>query len=223
MEEITNISARVLEELRERIISGELKPGYKLNEIDLSSQFGISRPPFREALRILEKDHMVVNIPRKGTYVSELSLKDFIEVSQAREMIECYCVDLLKAVGRRDLTNVEKALERAARLPYPFLKGDKDKLVKNINTMLEFHINLVEATENSLLTSIYTSIGYTLARYQYIYFHIDDSAKHSLDDHKMVLGLIKDGKFDQAKEQLRKHISYAVELVKTRVIHRAVF
>ena len=179
--EILNVTSKVLETLREKIIMGELKPGYKLNELDISMNLGISRPPLREALRILEKDSMVVNVPRKGTYVSELSLKDFIEVSQTREMVECYSVDLLKASNTRSLPKVETALQKALGLPSPFLSDDPVESIRHIRIMLDFHSSLVEATENSMLSRIYNTIGYTLARYQYIYFHIDDAARHSLD------------------------------------------
>ncbi len=84
-------------------ITGELKPGQKLNECGLSEELGISRPPLRETFRILEKDQLVVAIPRKGTYVTELSIRDFEEVCQIREMVECYVVDLLKISNVRGL------------------------------------------------------------------------------------------------------------------------
>ena len=74
-----------------------------------------------------------------------------------------------------------------------------------------------------MLFSIYNSISYSLSRYQFIYFHVDDAVQHSFDDHKKVLELIGDGDFDEAKEELRKHIDYTVGLVKSRILHRAVF
>jgi DNA-binding GntR family transcriptional regulator len=218
-----NTTSTVLEALRQKIIVGELKPGYKLNEVDISVNLGVSRPPLREAFRILEKDNMAVSVPRKGTYVSELSLKDFMEVSQTREMIECFCVDLLKASDTRNLPKAESALREAAALQARFNTADEGELIRQIRVMHEFHVGLVESTGNSMLARIYDSIGYTLARYQYIYFHIDDAARHSLDDHKTVLEFIRKGDFDQAKEELRKHILFTVDLVRNRIIHRAVF
>ncbi len=218
-----NLTSTVVETLREKIIIGELKPGHKLNEIDISMDLGVSRPPLREAFRILEKDNMAVSVPRKGTYVSELSLKDFTEVSQTREMIECFSMDLLKASSVRDIPKAERALREAAALQSRFDVTDEAELTRSIKVMHEFHTGLVEATGNSMLSRIYDSIGYTLARYQYIYFHIDDAARHSLEDHNKVLSLVREGDFDQAKEELRKHIHYTVDLVKNRIIHRAVF
>jgi DNA-binding GntR family transcriptional regulator len=104
--EILNVTGSVLQFLRDKIITGELKSGQKLNENALSSSLGVSRPPLREVFRMLEKDRMVINIPRKGTYVAELSLKDYEELSQVREMMECYAIDLLKASNIRNLPKV---------------------------------------------------------------------------------------------------------------------
>jgi DNA-binding GntR family transcriptional regulator len=221
--EALNVTASVLQTLRDKIITGELRPGYRLNEIDMSTSLGISRPPLREALRMLENDRLVVNVPRKGTYVSELSLKDFVEVSQAREMIECYSLELLKTSSTRYLPEVEIALDKQLALPLPLITDDPWASLENIKAISGFHVSLVQSTGNSLLCNMYHSISYTLARYQCIYFHIDDAAQHSVDDHKRVLEFLRGGDFDEAKQELRKHIEYTVGLVKNRILHRAVF
>jgi DNA-binding GntR family transcriptional regulator len=220
--EILNVTATALQFLREKIIISELKSGQKLNEASLSVNLGISRPPLREAFRLLEKDHLVVNIPRKGTFVTELSTKDYEEVSQIRQMIECYAIDLIKASNARDLPRVDLALERASKLPMPLNTVEPLELLNRIKVFLEFHNSLVESSGNSRLTSIYHSISFNLARYQFIYFHIQGTAQHSLDDHKKVLELIKNGNYDEAKEELRKHVHYAVELVKNKILHSAI-
>jgi DNA-binding GntR family transcriptional regulator len=220
--EILNVTATTLQHLREKIITAELKSGQKLNEASLSVNLGISRPPLREAFRLLEKDHLVVNIPRKGTFVTELSTRDYEEVSQIRQMIECYAIDLLKASNVRDLPKVDLALERASKLPMPINTVEPVELLNRIRVFLEFHNSLVESSGNSRLTNIYHSISFNLARYQFIYFHIHGTAQHSLDDHKNILEFIKNGNYDQAKEELRKHVDYAVELVKNRISHSAI-
>ena len=219
---ILNVTGSALQFLREKIITGELKSGQKLNETSLSIKLGISRPPLREAFRILEKDHMVVNIPRKGTYVTELSVKNFEELSQIREMIECYAIDLLKASNIKNLPKVTLALNRALSLPVPLNSVDPEQLLNRIKVILNFHNSLVESSGNSRLANIYNSVSFNLARYQFIYFYISGAAQHSLDDHKRIFESISSGNYDQAKEELRKHIHYTVELVKNRILHPAI-
>jgi len=220
---IVNVTTSALQFLREKIITGELKSGERLNEASLSSKLGISRPPLREALRILEKDHMAVNIPRKGTYVTELSVKDFEELSQIREMIECYTIDYFKTSHIRNLPKVTLAFNKALSLPNPLNSVDPEQLLNYIKVFLDFHTSLVDSSGNSQLAHIYHSINFNLARYQFIYFYINGTAKHSLDDHKRILEFIRNGNYDEAKEELKKHIHYAVEVVKNRILHPAIF
>ena len=220
--EILNVTGSVLQFLRDKIITGELKSGQKLNENALSSRLGISRPPLREAFRILEKDHMVINIPRKGTYVGELSVKDFGELSQIREMMDCYAIDLLKASNIRNLPKVILALNKAMNSPMSNNSVNPEELLNRIRIILDFHTSLVESAGNSRLAYNYHSISLNLARYQFIYFYTSGAAQRSLDDHAKILEFIRDGNFDQAKEELRKHICYTVALVKNRILHPAV-
>ena len=214
--EILTVTSSVLQCVRDQIITGELKPGQKLNESSLSESIGISRQPLREAFRLLVKDRLVVNIPRKGTYVAELSMEDLEEVYQIREMIECYAIDLLKASNIRDLPNVITALNRASAVQ--FNSSDPEELLNHIKIIAGFHICLVESAGNSLLTDLYHSISANLSRYQFIYFSIAGSGRHSSDDHKRVLELITNGNYDQAKKELEKHIRYTMDLVKSKVL-----
>ena len=220
--QILYVTSSILQFLREKITVGELKPGHKLNELSLSADLGVSRPPLREAFRILERDHLVLNIPRKGTYVTELSAKDFADISQTREMIECYCIDLFNASNIRHLPEVTMALNRALSLSSPQDRVDSEKLLKYVKVLLDFHGKLIESTGNALLTSIYYAISFNLARYQFIYFNMDGTAQHSLDDHKRILELIESGAYDQAKEEMKKHLRYTVDLVKTRILHSTI-
>ena len=220
--EILSVTRSTLQFLRKKIITGELKPGQRLNECGLSQELGISRPPLREAFGVLEKDHLVVKIPRKGTFVTELSLRDFEEICQIREMVECFVVDLLKASGVRDLPKVTSAVDRGLALSRPLGRANPEELLNGINVLLDFHYVLIGSAGNSRISRIYHSMSYNLARYQYIYFNVDGALQHSLDDHEKILELIKDNSYDQAKEKLREHIKYAAQLVKSMIFDQAI-
>ena len=78
----------VFQTLREAILRGNIKPGERLMEIQLSQQLGVSRTPVREAIRMLELEGLVNMTPRKGAAVaaiSEKSLRDVLEVRCALE------------------------------------------------------------------------------------------------------------------------------------------
>ena len=86
--EILSVTQSAFQYIKARILTGEFPPGEKLNESQLVELLGISRPPLREAFRLLENEHLVVNLPRRGTYVSDVSIDEFRELYQVREMIE---------------------------------------------------------------------------------------------------------------------------------------
>ena len=78
----------VFDALREAILSGTLKPGDRLMEVQLAEEMGVSRTPVREAIRKLELEGLVVMVPRKGAYVSGLSLKDAADLFEIRQSLE---------------------------------------------------------------------------------------------------------------------------------------
>jgi len=81
--EIKTVTNTVTEYLRKQIITGELVADQRINETDLAARLKISRPPIREALRILENEHLVINIPRKGTNVTKISIEDLQDIYKA--------------------------------------------------------------------------------------------------------------------------------------------
>ncbi len=74
--------------IKAAILSLKLKPGDPLVESDLAQQLGISKTPVRDALLELEREGFVTKVPFKGTYVTEITLKDVREVFQVRAVLE---------------------------------------------------------------------------------------------------------------------------------------
>jgi DNA-binding GntR family transcriptional regulator len=79
---------RIATSLREAILSGLYAPGARIRQEDLAEEFGASRLPVREALRILESDGLVTLVANTGAWVAHLSLDECQEMYQIRERIE---------------------------------------------------------------------------------------------------------------------------------------
>lgn len=79
---------QVAEQLRSKIFAHELKPGAWLDEQTLAADYGISRTPLREALKVLAAEGLVVLKPRRGCYVTELSEQDLDDVFPVMAMLE---------------------------------------------------------------------------------------------------------------------------------------
>ena len=203
--EVVGVTKSVAQYLRENIVIGELAPGQKLNELELSSRLGVSRPPLREAFRILENEHLVVGIPRKGCYVTGVSMQDCRQIFEARQMIECYVIELLKAKDVRDLPDVESAMASVSDLRTP----SYDKREENVthNPFPHFHTKLVESTGNHWVIHFYNSITSSLARYQFMCTYLPGVPDQARQEHKQILDFIQRGEYDLAKEFLRAHIT----------------
>lgn len=214
--ETLSVTNSIVEYLRGKIIVGALPGGQRLNENQLAPKLGISRPPLREAFRMLEHEHVIISIPRKGAYIKELTIKDCQEVYQMREMLECYAVDLLKANNISSLPEVSSALTSASGLSIP-PEDDQDQRLKYLKIFANFHIKLVGASGNNRLDYFYKSIQSTLYRYQFLYLSLPGAGPHSLEEHHHILNLITAGAYDEAKKSLKAHITRTFELLEVKM------
>ncbi|MDV8149625.1 GntR family transcriptional regulator [Arthrobacter sp. B10-11] len=140
-------------EIRKLIVSGELAPGDKLNEPPLAERLGISRPPLREALRMLESEGLLEQTPRRGYRVVEMTESDINEIYSLRRALEMFALDLLLA--RKDpaaysaLDPIMTTMRAAAK------RGDQTAVVQ---ANVDFHTAVVEAAGHRRLTEAYRSL-----------------------------------------------------------------
>jgi len=85
---IQNLHTAVYERLKSQIIDFTLKPGQKLQDRQLGSQFGVSRTPVREALNRLVQEGFVKQIPGQGYFVKEITIKEIEHLYDIREALE---------------------------------------------------------------------------------------------------------------------------------------
>lgn len=213
---IKSVAETILHDLRVKIIVGAFPPGLKLKEEELSSVFGVSRGPLREALRMLESEHLVKYYPRRGCYVTEISLENCREIYQVRLMMESFSVDMLKANKIKDLPKVESALEETVNLTIP-ASDDAYKKYDYLKAIANFHISLVDSARNAQLSYFYRAISPNLARYQSIYTYMSGLMDESYQEHKLFLDFIKNGHYKEAKNYLRDHINKFVKIIEKKI------
>jgi len=93
-EQLKSLRDIAVESIREAIIGGLFKPGEHLKERELSQAMGISTTPIKEAFRILGHEGLVVTVPRKGTYVSEVVQSSMEEILMIKANLEGLCARL---------------------------------------------------------------------------------------------------------------------------------
>src|SRR3954453_21872928 len=116
LSESVRLRDQVCEELRDRIIAGRLQPGHRLVERDLATEFGVSRVPVREAIRILVGEGFVEALSPRRIVVKELSRRDVEELFDVREALEVLATRLAaQQADRTGLRELERLVEQARR------------------------------------------------------------------------------------------------------------
>ena len=218
--EVLSDTETVVKHIREKIITNKFKSGQKLNEIDLASELNISRAPLREAFCVLENEHLLVRFPRKGTYVTEVSVERLREVYSARKMIESYAIDLLKSGKIRDLPSIYASVTQASELSLP-KRDNQEEILKYLKGLTDFHVKLVASTRNPWIIDFYDSIVTSLARFQYFCIWIPGLTSDSQSSHEQIYSLLTAGSYEKAKKLLISHIDYTIEFIENYIKENA--
>lgn len=185
--------------------------GQRLKEKELANILNVSTAPVREAFRILENEHLIMNTHRRGCVVSKVSLEDCRQIYKVRETLECCAINLIEEQGITELPDVVSALNSSVNLPNASFE-DEQRLMREHNPFPEFHINLVESTGNAWLSSLYHTLSPTLARYQFLSY-VPGLLNDQLADHREIIRLIQKGSYDGAREALKDHISFLLRRI----------
>ena len=131
----------VAEQLRQRIFRRELDPGSWIDEVKLAQEFGISRTPLREALKVLAAEGLITMKVRRGAYVTEVSETDLADVYHLLSLLESDAAGVVaqKASDEqvKELQQLHKELEAS--------QGNRDKFFV-INE--RFHMRVLEIAGN---------------------------------------------------------------------------
>ena len=136
----------VCEHIREAIINGVFAPGERLMEIQMADEMGVSRTPVREAIRKLEMEGFVVMIPRRGTYVSNMSIKDINDVYEIRTSLDILAAGL--AAERINDDELEELQRLLVQVGHAIDSGDMEKVLE---ADIAFHDVLYKASRNERL------------------------------------------------------------------------
>jgi len=207
--EIKSLMTVVLDNIRRRILTGEFRPGQKINESEIAVNLGISRSPVREAFRILERDGLITTLPRKGSYITDISLKDLEELFEVRKILECYALDSIKKRVNKSPDKIKPMIEELEK--NLFKKHDPFSVISG------FHYSLVELSHNSRLIELYKILAVSLRRYWLIYHSKKGQKDISLEHHQGIVNTLKKGDYTGTKKLLKKHIQYVKGIVGERV------
>jgi len=191
----------VAETLREAIVSGTLRPGERLMEIQLAEELGVSRTPVREAIRKLELEGFVVMIPRRGTYVADLSIKDINEVFEIRTALDVLAAGLaVERITEDELEQLERLLVEIGEL----IEGDDIDKIVEVDS--QFHDVLYRASRNDRLVGIINNLREQFTRFRSISIQYPGRMQKSVEEHRRLVEAIASRDTDLAQQLAREHM-----------------
>ncbi len=151
----SNLRSEVEKGLRTAILNGMFQPGERLVESVIAEKMGVSRPPVREALSALEREGLVVNVPRRGNFVVSFSAKDIKEVYSLRMILEVEAVH--RAIPLFQQANIDQMQRLVDELGKAVLRSDD--FDSSVNLDFSFHEYLVYMADHSRLYKAWKSIS----------------------------------------------------------------
>lgn len=208
---------KVVEQLREDILSGDLAPGTELSEVALAESFGVSRGPIREALGRLATEGLVTTRPRRGAVVTELTQDEFIDSYQVREALETLAVRL--AVPRIESPEIEKLRTLHREM---IAHADQGEVNAFFFTNARFHAVFIEASGNRRLAEMHKRLLDQTGRYLARSLALRGSLGKSITEHETILDAVEAGEVENAVRLMADHIEVPQRIEETGE-HRLVF
>lgn len=199
------VAEAAADELRRKILSGELPEGHQLKQDALAAELGVSRIPVREALVQLEGEGFVRIVPHKGAIVSELSLSEITELFELRGLLEPKLlkksVPKLTASDFAELDQILLEYHRELHTQNPVRWGE-------LNTRL--HDLLVSKADQPRTLAIVNALLQQTDRYTRLQLSLSaESCRRAEEEHSELVRLCKARDVRAATSLLKRHIDHA--------------
>lgn len=188
--------------LKNLIISMQIEPGGALDERTLMARLEIGRTPLREAIQRLTHDGLVVSLPRRGYYVSELSITDFQQMTAARYVIEPSVARLAAChITEDEIARLRTIINNAVE--------DFDELgvIGVLNEDLEFHCQIATASRNRYLAQMVIDLNTLMLRYWYISLSRVGHLREEFVMHHDLIDLLERHDEDGVQAEMVDHIA----------------
>lgn len=196
--------------LRSAIIENQFEVNHPLTEKEISTMLdGMSRTPIRDALMRLEADGLVERIPGKGLFVSKLSIKDLLEITEIRFPLEATAIRLFTERANEQLKQeLREMIDRHERC---HIEGDNVAAVQCDN---EFHFSIAKGSMNQRLYKIINKQIEENSRGAFMTQRDSDRVEMSIVQHKEIFDAIMEGDGNKAAERMSAHLQNWMDYIK---------
>ena len=194
----------VAERLRQQIFRRELEPGSWIDELKLCAEYGISRTPLREALKVLAVEGLVTMKVRRGAYVTEMSRDDVVQVYHLLALLESdACGEVATRASdaqREELRLLHQRLEKQQRQRDAFFAANE-----------LFHQRLLEFAGNRWRAQIVADLRKLMKLNRHHSLFRQGRVAASLAEHRQILAAIEQRDAAEATRLMRRHFESGLE------------
>ncbi|ADN76605.1 transcriptional regulator, GntR family [Ferrimonas balearica DSM 9799] len=203
----------VVEVLREKILSGEIKAGEPLRQSALATELNVSRIPVREALLQLEAEGLVRFEAHKGATATELSVTQVDELFELRALIEPAL--LARSIPNLTAAQLSLAEDYLEQLESAFQAENAVNSWSELNT--HYHLSLYAGADRPHTMEVVKGLNTNSDRYIRLQLLLAGGIPRAEQEHRQLLELCRAKDIEGATALLRGHIEHAAEGVKTLV------
>jgi DNA-binding GntR family transcriptional regulator len=187
--------------LREMIMSGELREGDKIKENVLCDMMGISKTPLREALRVLSAEGLIRLVPNRGSYVTTPTFEEIKEMFDVMRVLEGVCARAaVEKMRDRDLSKLEKLHQK---LEKNFRRKDQKEYIHQNNL---YHAFVQELAGNKTLNQIVNGLRQKILLYRFQSLNLPGRFEQSIQEHRSLLAAFRDKDPKKAEMLMKSHL-----------------
>ena len=194
----------VAEQLRQRIFRRELEPGSWIDELKIAEEFGISRTPLREALKVLAAEGLVTMKVRRGAYVTEMSEKDLRDVYHLLSLLES---DAAGVVAERATPEQQQTL-RDLHAELESAAGNREAFF-SVNE--RFHMALLDMADNRWRSQMVADLRKVMKLNRHNSLFKQGRIEDSLNEHRAILDAMLARDAEGTRRAMQAHFAQGLQ------------
>jgi DNA-binding GntR family transcriptional regulator len=194
----------VAERLRQRIFNRELTPGSWIDELKLAEEYGISRTPLREALKVLATEGLVTMKLRRGAYVTEVSERDLTDVYHLLALLESDAAGVVAAQATdaqmKELQTLHRELEKSVSHREKFFQINE-----------RFHMRLLEIADNRWRDQMVADLRKVMKLNRHNSLLKSGRIEESLHEHQAIMNALLERDAAATVQAMQTHFSNGLQ------------
>ena len=213
---VPSIADIVREYIEKSIYAGKFKPGSKVTEAEVAAALKISRPPIREAFKLLEAECLILRIPRRGVFVAEISEQDALEIYTLKA--ELYAFSITLSFDRLTSSDISR-MDRLVEAMEECVRSEPPGILAYQELNASFHDVPTEAAGHKRLKQMMQTLHNQIRYFSYQTLSDRDHIESSCRYHRKICEAFKCGDQEETIRLSREHVLAALNYFTRKFVH----